>query len=312
MRKVIVTGANGFVGRYLIRELSRLEYQIWAIIRDKDDDFECISGTNLNIVYCNLYDILDLEKKIDGREFECFYHLAWAESSGEGRKNYSLQLKNAEACVNAAKVASILGCKRFVGAGSVTELMYGDYLKSDLSVPEMETCYAIAKMTAEYMTRCVCVNNNIDFLWAHLTNFYGVDDPTQNFINYLVKSYSEGVVPTLTSGVQKADFMYVSDVARALVAIGKNGISGKTYYVGYGNPRPLREFVLEVRNSIDSKIETGLGRKTFQGFDVNFDLLDMDKLKIDTGFVPKIGFVEGINLIIEHVGICKKRDITHI
>lgn len=297
MKKAIVTGANGFVGRYLLRELSKLGYEIWSVIRNTDEDISCIADLHTNIIYCDLKDIDQLIDKIDERCFDCFYHLAWAGSSGDGRKNYSLQLNNAKACADAANVASKLGCKRFAGAGSVTELMYGDYLRQDGSKPEMVTCYAIGKMAAEYISKCVCVEKGIDFLWAYISNFYGKDDPTQNFINFLISNYSSGNVPALTDGDQKADFMYVSDVARALIAMGEKGKNNSTYYIGYGSPRPLKEFVQEVRDIVNPNIETGLGRKSFQGQDIDFDSLDVGKLKRDTGFEPSVCFIDGIKTV---------------
>lgn len=302
MKKAIVTGANGFVGRYLLRELSKQGYEIWSVIRNKDENISCIEELNSNIVYCDLKDIDKLDELVEERCFDCFYHLAWAGSSGNGRKNYKLQLDNAKACADAANVAARLGCKRFVGAGSVTELMYGDYLKKDGSEPEMVTCYAIGKIAAEYISKCVCVERGIDFLWAYISNFYGKEDPTQNFINFLINNYSSGNVPTLTGGEQKADFMYVSDVARALIAMGEKGKNNSTYYVGYGSPRPLKEFVEEVRDIVNPGIETGLGRKSFQGMDIDFDALDIEKLKRDTDFTPEIYFEEGIKTMIKTGG----------
>lgn len=299
MKKAIVTGANGFVGRYLLRELSVQDYEIWSVLRNTDEDISCISEFHTNIVYCDLKDINKLYEKITERNFECFYHLAWAGSSGDGRKNYRLQLDNAKACADAAHVAAKLDCKRFVGAGSITELMYGDYLKQDGSKPEMITCYAIGKMAAEYMSKCVCIENKIDFLWAYISNFYGKEDPTQNFINFLISNYSLGKSPDLTDGEQKADFMYVSDVARALIAMGEKGKSNSTYYVGYGSPRPLKEFVEKVRDMVNGNIDTGLGRKRFQGGDIDFAKLDITKLKRDTGFQPEINFEEGIRMMLE-------------
>lgn len=298
-KRVLVTGANGFVGRYLLRELSKQGYEIWSVIRNTDEDISCIAALHTNIVYCDLKDIDQLDKLIEERNFYCFYHLAWAGSSGDGRKNYKLQLDNAKACADAADVAARLGCKRFVGAGSVTELMYGDYLKKDGSEPEMVTCYAIGKIAAEYISKCVCVEKGIDFLWAYISNFYGAEDSTQNFINFLINNYSSGNVPTLTEGEQKADFMYVSDVARALIAMGEKGKSNNSYYIGFGQPRPLKEFVIEVKNIVNPNLDTGLGRKTFQGLDIDFEKLDYRKFFRDTGFEPTIRFEEGIKQILD-------------
>ena len=92
--------------------------------------------------------------------------------------------------------------------------------------------------------------------------------------------------------------MYVSDVARALLAMGEKGKTNSTYYIGYGSPRPLREFVKEVRDIVNPNIETGLGRKSFQGMDIDFDSLDVEKLNRDTGFTPEIEFEKGIRKMV--------------
>lgn len=298
IKKAIVTGANGFVGQYLTKELVDNQYEVWAVVRDENEDLTCIGGLDVHIAYCDLKEILTLKDKINAEDFECFYHLAWAGSSGPARTNYELQLNNAKACSDAAVVAAELKCKRFLGAGSVTELMYGEYLRKDGSKPEMVTCYAIAKMASEYMSRCICTDKNIDFLWAYISNFYGVGDPSQNFVNFLISNYLKKNTPTLTSGEQKADFMYVTDVARALVAMGEKGVTGNTYYVGYGSPKPLKVFIETIHGIIAPEIESGIGKKDFQGMDVDFDIIDMGKLNRDTGFKPMITFLQGIKSVL--------------
>ena len=300
-KKVIVSGANGFIGRYLLRELIKAGYEVWSIIRDISEDLSSIEVLNTHIIYCDLIEIFRLSELINERKFECFYHLAWAGSSGAGRKDYELQLANAKSCADAAKVAAQLKCKKFVGAGSVTELMYRNYLKQDGSKPEMITCYAIGKMAAEYLSKCVCTEEKIDFMWGYISNSYGAEDSTQNFLRFLLDNYLSNTIPRLTAGDQKADFIYVSDVARALISMSERGKPGKSYYIGYGNPRPLKEFVTEIRNIVNPNIDTGLGLKPFQGMDIDFDSLNIRRLNADTGFIPLIDFRAGIRLMLNWI-----------
>lgn len=300
MKRVIVTGANGFIGRYLCNELVKNDYHVYAVVRSEEEDISSIVDLDITIVYCDLNQISELENIISDRGFDCFYHMAWAGSSGDARKNYELQLDNARGCANAAKVASILKCRKFLGAGSVTELMYGEYLKTDYSQPEMVTCYAVGKIAAEYMSKCICNENDVDYLWTYISNFYGVGDTTGNFINFLIKNYKNNNTPTLTNGEQRADFMYVSDVARALVAVGEKGKANCSYYVGYGNPKPLKEFVLCIRDLVNPSISSGLGKKSFQGIDIDFDSLNINKLYEHTNFKPLITFEEGIKKLLEN------------
>lgn len=302
MKRAIVTGANGFVGRHLVTELTKSGYEVWAVVRNEDSKIRCLSGAAPHIVYCDLREIQTLPQKMHAdMAGSCFYHLAWTGSSGPERTDCDLQLKNAVDCVHAARAAREIGCSRFVGAGSVTELMYRDYLHQDGSRPEMVTCYSIGKMAAEYMTRCECAETGLDFLWAYISNFYGVGDQTQNFINFLLRHYLVGDVPDLTAGNQDADFIYVSDVALALLHLGERGRPWCNYYVGYGNPRPLHEFVAAVRDAVYPGLETGLGHKEFRGISIDFNKVDIDKLYRDTNFIPVVPFKTGLQKVLKWI-----------
>ncbi|WP_294854987.1 NAD(P)-dependent oxidoreductase [uncultured Oscillibacter sp.] len=293
-KKAIVTGANGFVGSYVAHSLVKEGYQVWAVVRNRQSNIENLMSDHVQIVFCDLAGISELPSIITERGFDCFYHLAWEGSSGVHRANYEMQMNNATASGHAVAAACRLQCNRFVGTGSVTQLMYRDYLHQDGCMPDMVTCYAIGKIAAENICRCVAADQKIEFVWCYLSNFYGVGDKTQNIINFLIKSYMRGMVPSLTAGMQLADFMYVSDVAAALLCLGSKGQSGFTYYVGQGNPRPLCEFVREIRDLVSPAMETGLGQIPFRGLSIDFNTCNLSKLYKDTGFCPTVSFSSGI------------------
>ena len=90
------------------------------------------------------------------------------------------------------------------------------------------------------------------------------------------------------------DFIYIDDAAEAFCRIGEKGISNRTYYIGSLNPKPLREFLLEMRDAIDPRIEIGLGEIPFGGISLTYKEFDVNAVKNDTGFIPKVSFKEGI------------------
>ena len=298
-KTAIVTGANGFVGHHLVRLLLKYEYKIYAIIRNEKEDISNICALeNVEIIYCDMEEVNHLPEKIKDRNIEYVYHLAWAGSSGDQRMNYELQLKNALWTCRLIEVLSLMNVKRMIVSGSVTQLMYRDYLTEDNIKPEMVTCYAIGKISTEYLCKCLCTKYNIDLCWAYISNFYGADDPTNNFINFLVKNYKSGIVPTLTPADQLADFAYVTDIAKGLMYACEKGKSNTSYYIGYGNPRPLKEFIRAVRDIVNPQIESGIGKKNFNGMNVDFSKIDVEKLARDTGYRADISFEEGIRYIL--------------
>ena len=88
----------------------------------------------------------------------------------------------------------------------------------------------------------------------------------------------------------------MTDIARALMYACEKGKKNTAYYVGYGHPRPLKEFIIELRNIVNEKIESGIGLKDFNGHNVDFTKIDVEKLTRDTGYRAEICFEDGIKL----------------
>lgn len=298
-KTALVTGANGFVGHHLVNLLSKNGYKIYAVIRNEQEDVSNISDLeNVDIIYCDMENIDTLPELIKDRNIDYAYHLAWAGSSGNLRTDYELQLKNTLWTCRLIEALALMEIKRIIVSGSVTQLMYRDYLTKDDIEPEMVTCYAVGKISTEYLCKCLCAKYDIDLCWAYISNFYGSDDPTNNFINFLIKKYSQNIVPVLTSAEQLADFAYVTDIAKGLMYACEKGKRNSSYYIGYGNPRPLKEYILKVRDIVNPGIDSGIGRKNFNGMNVDFSKIDVDKLSRDTGYSADITFEEGIGYML--------------
>ena len=117
MKKAIVTGANGFIGSWLIKELLKNNVEVIAVVRNEKSNIESIANIEgLRIVYCDLNEIQILPEKIADRDIDVFYHLAWSGSVDVNRIDEKLQMHNALWTVDAVRVASELKCKSFIGA----------------------------------------------------------------------------------------------------------------------------------------------------------------------------------------------------
>ena len=91
------------------------------------------------------------------------------------------------------------------------------------------------------------------------------------------------------------DFLYVSEVARAIRLIGERGIPGKAYGIGSGEYRPLREYIEMIRDIVNPNLSLGIGdvpAMSQQSFSSCVNIYDLIR---DTGFRPQVSFVEGIS-----------------
>ena len=250
-------------------------------------------------MYNNLSDMNALTKKIDERDFDVFFHLAWSGSTGPERSDYKLQLKNVEYTLDAVNVAAKLGCKKFVGAGTLAEYDCNSYIPLDGSTPNAVTCYGTAKIACHYMSKAECNRLGIEHTWAYLSNTYGIGNRTQNFVNFALKTMITGKPANFTPGEQPYDFVYVSDTAKGLYCIGEQGKNNHDYYIGSNKATKLKEFIYKIRDAVDTNIQLNLGAVPFNGVELPESVFDCTKLIKHTGYSPSVSFDDGIKTTVE-------------
>lgn len=300
MKKAIVTGANGFLGSWLIKELSNNGIEVYAVVRNEKSDIENIRYiNNCNIVLCTLDNFKKLPEIIKDRDIDCFFHLAWEGSTGNDRGNYEMQLRNVKYTMDAVGVASKIQCKRFVGAGSLAELDCNAYISEDGAQPNIVSCYGSAKIAAHYMSKAKCNELGIEHIWAYIPNTFGIGNRTQNFINFATRVMLTGKRASFTDGIQPYDFVYVSDTVRGLYLMAERGKPFNSYYIGSNNVRQLKEYIKEIRDVINPDIKLFLGEVPFQGKYQPAEIFDCSKLIKDTGYECYITFNEGIKTTVD-------------
>lgn len=295
MKKVIVTGANGFLGSELVKYLNSENIAVIAIVRSDNIHTKNISILkNVKIVYCELSQFNKLHEIIKDRDVDCCIHLAWSGSTGDDRGNHKIQLDNVSYSVELIKSLKKMNVKRFVGAGSLAEKDTLNYVPSDGATPNQVSFYGVAKATTHFMTKIECTNMGIEHVWCYISNTYGVGNNTGNFINFACKVMLDGKRAAFTAGEQTYDFVYVTDTVRALFCAAGNGKSNCSYYLGSTKERKLKEFIKIIRNTIDENIQLYLGEIPFNGIALNSEEFSAKKLINDTGYEPTISFEEGI------------------
>ena len=296
MKKALVTGANGFVGSALVRELLKNGVEVVALDRD---------GCNNNIpidakfVAHELSESSNLSQIIVDRDIDVFYHFAWAGSAGPGRADVSLQLNNAKWTVDCLRAAKELGCKKFVCAGSIMEHETISAAYKQDNKPGLGYIYGSGKLVAHTICSSVAVDIGIDLVWAKITNAYGVGELSPRFINTTIRKIIHDEPLEFTSGTKNYDFVYIDDVARDFYLIGENGKAFRHYMIGSSNAKPLREFVLEMQKSLAPEKEFKFGDVPFTGVSLALEDYDCSLTEEDTGFKAEISFSEGVRRTME-------------
>lgn len=292
MKAAIITGANGFVGGALTRELLANDYKVYALDREGccgnlPKDPRCI------FIPCDLADMASLVEKIPVGEADMMFHFAWVGSAGPLRADTKMQLQNAQWTVDSLRVARELGCKRFICAGSIMEHETIAAAYTQGNKPGLGYIYGSGKLVAHTMCMSVAADIGIDLLWPEITNAYGVGERSPRMINSTIQKCIRGEAPQFTAGTQNYDFVYIDDVARAFRLIGENGKPFHEYLIGSSTARPLKEFLLEMKQAIAPDLDFNFGDIPFTGIDLPLSKFDCSQTERDTGFRAQISFAEG-------------------
>lgn len=298
MKRAVITGATGAIGTALIKELIKQNIEVLVLCREGSERNENIPVSNLVVKkYCDLEQLCSVENDT-GKEYDVFYHFAWAGTTGNARNDMLLQNLNVKYALDAVNAAKRFGCKMFIGAGSQAE--YGrveGVLKPDTPT-NPETGYGIAKLCAGQMTRQLALQVGLKHIWVRVLSVYGPNDTPNSMVMSTINKLKQNLVPEFTKGEQMWDYLYSGDAARAFYLLGEKGKDGKTYVLGNGKAQPLKEYIKTIQSVVNPDCEIKLGVIPYADKQVMHLEADISDLKKDVGFEPNMDFEEGIKNII--------------
>jgi len=249
-RRVLVTGASGFIGAHLCRELERLGAELHATSRRERHE----EGWRWHRV--ELADAGGVADLVERVRPEVVFHLA---SHVAGSRDRSLVLPTFGA--NLASTVHLLdavtrtgGCRRFVQVGSMEEREPGEGDEPPASP------YAAAKAAATAYCRMFHRLYDTPVVLARLFMVYGpAQGDLKKLIPYLILELLRGGEPKLSSGERPVDWIYVDDVVRGLLRAGfrsgrdrpgrdrpgraRPGLEGRRVDLGSGEVVTIRELV---------------------------------------------------------------------
>ncbi len=299
-KKVIVMGATGFIGQHLVKDLLDQDYSVTILVRNKAKVSCYRWKREITIIGWDGEDPEGLN--VQGTGYGTFFFVAWDGVAPEDKNNVGLQIQNITYALNAMELAKRLGCSKFVATGTVAEYVFCENTIDVNEKPAPSDFYGAAKVSVHYMLEVLARQISMDFIWAVLPSTFGPGRKGNNIITYTIRTLLKKQKPRYGDLEQLWDFLYVTEVAKALRLIGEKGKPGKIYGIGSGQYRKLREYVEEIRDCIDPLLDLEIGvlpemtAKTFSSCVNIFDLIQ------DTGFQIETSFCDGIKETILYIG----------
>lgn len=264
MIRVLVTGASGFVGRQIMRGLSKFDVELVPVVR-KGKESAVAGLPNVERVIATFDLFAETEKWWQEccREVDLVIHAAWYAEPGK----YLQASENMDCLTGSlslAKGAAKSGVKRFVGIGTCFEydLALG-VLSVDTPLRPL-TPYAAAKAALYLSLSQWLPTQSMQFVWCRLFYLYGEGEDERRLVPYIRTQLEKGQPVELTSGKQIRDFL---DVEVAGHNIAKVALSEQIGAVNVcsGVPITVRQLA--------EQISTEYGRSDLLKFGVRQDNL---------------------------------------
>ena len=290
---VAITGATGFIGSAVLKELLLGGARVTVLLRPDSntarlepmDSFETLT-------YSRLLDPPTIERLKENKP-DVFIHCGWRGVGGDER-NEAFQITcNVQATINAVELAAASGCRKWIGLGS-----QGEYGNQNRSLNENAallptTVYGKAKVAAGMAALALCEARQIAGVWLRVFSTYGPADAPNWLIPYVIQEFLAGRAPKLTQCEQLWDYLYVADAARAICAAA-NGTTNGIFNLGSGCALPLKDYIEAIRSELATSLEPAYGAVPYRPDQVMHLEADISRLTEATGWRPATSVREGI------------------
>ena len=249
--KILITGATGFVGRSLAKELVSRGYETTILVRNVEKSKRIKELQETTKILFSLED-----EKIEINDSKILIHCAW-----ENVKNINDMTHIEKQFLHHYKFIKKMienGIKKVIVTGTCYEygLQYGPIQANAITMPN--TPYALSKDYLHKSLQLLQKNYEFELIWARLFYIYGKDQNDKSILPQLNAAINKSEqIFNMSLGEQLFDYMDVKDVAKKLANLinKKNG----SYNICSGKPISLRRLAETIIHEKNSKIKLNLG-----------------------------------------------------
>ncbi len=250
-KKVLITGASGFVGFHLLNEALAANLEVYAAVRP-NSNIKHLEKLPIHFVHLNFSIIEELKKHLNENQYDYIIHAA---GITKAKTELAYNEVNADYTKNLALAAISLQkpLKKFVFVSSLAALgplknISGEI--QDHSAAHPVTSYGKSKLLAEKYLREI---KGLPLVVIRPTAVYG---PREKDILILFKSINKGLEPYIGKSDQQLSFIYVEDLAKIIVKSLTTAVLNKSYNVSDGQ--------VYSRYALGNLTKVLLNKKTFK------------------------------------------------
>ncbi|MFN3326299.1 MAG: NAD-dependent epimerase/dehydratase family protein [Bryobacteraceae bacterium] len=298
--RILITGASGFLGSWVLRRLLDGGGHDIAIILRPTSPAWRIRGLldRVTVIEADLTQPDSAAGPLATFAPETVLHLAWL-GVGNRYRNDSDQVTNIGATASLLEMAARGGARTWIGLGSQAEYGPHNGPLDENAAPRPTSVYGAAKLCASLLAADYCRRYAMRFAWLRLFSCYGPQDDPSWLLPTLIRTLLAGQRPALTLGEQLWDYIYVTDAAEAICRVALAPDAAGVFNLGSGQPRTIRSIAEMVRDAIDPALPLGFGELPYRNDQVMHLEADIRRLRRATGWEPRVSLPEGVRRTIE-------------
>ncbi len=294
MKNVLVTGAGGFVGTHVVSALLRSGYEVHAV------DILEPSRREIGVSYhqVDLFDHAAVRGLLSRLKPNHLVSLAWTTTHGTYWTSPS-NLDWTGATLQLARVFRELGGVRFVGAGTCAEYDWeGASPYSDHNSPcKPKTLYGVSKLATFRILESFAKTTGLSFAWGRVFFLFGAGEGPKRLVPFVLSNLLAGSPAGCNNPDLARDFLHVSDVARAFVALLDSKAEGAVN-IASGKATTLGDLVVmlgEAAGRPDLVQFTSSG----QGNEPAAIVASVSRLRSETSFRPALTLEDAVRQTVQ-------------
>jgi nucleoside-diphosphate-sugar epimerase len=288
-RRVLVTGATGFIGRHTLAPLTERGFEVHAVTSRTPPEDDGVRWHQVDLLGREgLRDLLAATTPSD------LLHLAWYAEPGRFWMS-SENLAWGSATVRLVQAFAEYGGRRAVVAGSCAEYRWGDPgpCVEGTTALEPATLYGTCKNATRVALEAAAERLGIEVAWGRIFFVFGPGEAPDRLVASVARALLAGDRAATTDGHQIRDVLHVQDVAEALVALLDSPVTGPVN-VGSGVGRQLLELITAIGACAGQSDLLDVGALPARPDDPEELVADVGRLRDEVGFSARVGWEDGI------------------
>lgn len=280
---ILILGGSGFLGEHLLSQLYNKKKNILVISKSNK-----IKQKNIKHILLDLNNVKKFYSIIENFKPDICIDLSWSGipdySRSNNLKNYNIKKKIFDALIR-------LKCKKILSIGSCWE--YGDLKGSLIENKKTKNLSNFANYKIKclnYLKKC-CKQNKTKFIWARVFFVYGPKNKKTSLLPSFYRAIINKKNFELKNKIIGNDYIYVTDVTKAIITLSLENLSSGVYNIGSGKLTANIDFCNKIYKKMYNEKYFNIKYKNYEGSFAN-----IEKIKNKTNWKPMISLKKGIEL----------------